>query len=242
MKNIQPTIKTGAMTLVLLVKYYRSQMIALLLKNGVTVPNRASNEEIASLMANLLKISKSFFTDLNNFLQNPNVLQVIAGGMSENAQYFRASGSNFAGKREGNAQYFRASGNSFMNYEGEDEYDDAYFDEDEDPALPTPSGTPKKGFFSGLNFGDLFNKALVGFGKYDKNQTDKEIARAAGRVGGYTGTEDETGDNTGGSTGGGGGGKKTPDEGLSTTTIVILSLVGVAVIGTIIYFVARPKQ
>ena len=29
---------------------------------------------------------------------------------------------------------------------------------------------------------------------------------------------------------------------MSTTTIVILSLVGVAVLGTIIYFVARPKE
>ena len=36
--------------------------------------------------------------------------------------------------------------------------------------------------------------------------------------------------------------KNPDDEGMSATTIVVLSLVGVAIIGTIIYFVARPKK
>jgi hypothetical protein len=221
-KNIQPTIETGAMTLVLLVKNYRSQMIALLLKNGVTVPNGASSQEIATLMANLLKVSKSFFVDLNNFLQNPKVIQTLAGGLTESAQYFRASGSNFAGQREGNAQYFRTTGTD----------------------TPDASGTPPKktGFWSDLNFGNLFSQALGAFGQYDKNQTDRAIADAQAGVGGYTGGGLPTGGNTGGNTGGGGGGGKTPDDKMSTTLIVVLSLVGVAVLGTVIYLVARPKE
>jgi len=218
MKNIKPTIDTGAMTLVLLVKNYRSQMIALLLKNGVTVPNGASSQQIAMLMANLLKVSKSFFRDLNNFLQSPKVIETLAGGMTESAQYYRASGGNFAGQREGNAQYFRATGTD-------------------------ANDAPKKdGFWSGLNFGNLFSQALDGFGKYDKNQTDRAIADAQGNVGGYTGSGLPTGGNTGGNTGGGGGKDDDPDTKMSTTLIVVLSLVGVAVLGTIIYFVARPKE
>jgi hypothetical protein len=106
-KTVKPTIETGAMTLVLLVANYRSQMINLLLKNGVTVPSGASNQQIATMMANLLKISKSFAMDLQRFISNPKVIEVLAGGFSQNAQYLRASG--FAGKKEGNAQYFRAS-------------------------------------------------------------------------------------------------------------------------------------
>ena len=216
-KDNQVSIKTGAMTLVLLVKYYKSQMIALLLKNGVTVPNGASDQQIASLMANLLKVSKSFFTDLNNFIQNPKVLQVVAGEFQQNAQYFRASG------------YYNNTG---------DEYDE----EEDDPALPTPTGTtPKKGssgFFSGLNLGNLIKDGLDAFGKYDKNKTDREIADARARAGLPALTEEELVEEREKVT----KEKDKSKDGLSTTTIVVLSLVGVAVLGTIIYFVARPKQ
>ena len=217
----QVSIKTGAMTLVLLVKYYKSQMVALLLKNGVTVPNGASDQQIATLMANLLKVSKSFFTDLNNFIQNPKVLQVVAGEFQQNAQYFRASG--------------------YYNNTGDEEYDfDEYYNE-EDPALPTPTGTtPKKGssgFFSGLNLGNLIKDGLDAFGKYDKNKTDREIADARAKAGLPVLTEEEMVVERDKVIKG-----KTPDTKISTTTIVVLSLVGVAVLGTIIYFVARPKQ
>ena len=211
----QVSIKTGAMTLVLLVKYYKSQMIALLLKNGVTVPNGASDQQIATLMANLLKVSKSFFTDLNNFIQNPKVLQVVAGEFQQNAQYFRASG------------YYNNTG---------DEYDE----EEDDPALPTPTGTtPKKGgFLSGLNLGNLIKDGLDAFGKYDKNKTDREIADARARAGLPALTPEELVEEKEKVT----KEKDKSKDGLSTTTIVVLSLVGVAVLGTIIYFVARPKQ
>ena len=222
MKNIQPTIDTGAMTLVLLVKYYRSQMIALLLKNGVTVPNGASSQQIATLMANLLKVSKSFYIDLSNFLKSPKVIQTLSGGLTESAQYFRASGGNFAGQREGNAQYFRFTST-----------------DDDTESTDKPE---KGGFFSDLKLGDLINKALDGFGKYDKNQTDRAIAEARVRAGLPPQTQEEIEDDKKANTGGGGGGGKTPDTKISTTLIVVLSLVGVAVLGTIIYFVARPKE
>jgi hypothetical protein len=206
-------IETGAMTLVLLVQNYKTQMIALLLKNGVTVQRGASNQQIANIMANLLKISKSYAKDLQLFISNPKVIKVLSGGFNQNAQYFRASG--FAGKNEGNAQYFKVEG--------------------------VDSETPKKSFWEGLNFADLLNKGLETFGSIDKNKTDRAIANAQVQIGSNVGsgtkntveTEEEENPN----------GKKTPDdEGISTTTIVVLSLVGVAIIGTIIYFVARPKK
>jgi hypothetical protein len=222
------SIETGAMTLVLLVKSYKSQMIALLLKNGVAVPSGASDQQIAMLMANLLKVSKSFFNDVNSFIQNPKVIQTLAGGIEENADYFRMSGDNFAGKRVGNAQYFRASG--YMNSTGgEDGFTDTGI------PLATPA---KTGFLSGLNLGDLLSQGLSAFGQYDKNKTDREIANALKRTEqAGSGVGSSVGANPSGNTSG------TPvKEGVSTTTVVVLSLVGVAVIGTIIYFVARPKS
>jgi hypothetical protein len=214
------SIETGAMTLVLLVKSYKSQMIALLLKNGVAVPSGASDAQIAMLMANLLKVSKSFFNDLNSFIQNPKVIQTLAGGIEENADYFRMSGDNFAGKRVGNAQYFRASG--YYNNTGKEGEDD------------------KGGFFSDFTLQGFLTQGLDAFGKYDKNKTDREIANAVKRtelagvgVGSKLDEKEEEKEEEK---------DKEKDTTVSTTTIVVLSLVGVAVIGTIIYFVTRPKS
>ena len=168
-------------------------------------------------MANLLKFSKSFAMDLQKFISNPKVIEVLAGGFSENAEYFRASG--FAGRQEGNAQYFRVTST--------------------DDDTETTSTPPKTGFFSGLNLGNILKDGLNLFGQLDKNKTDREIANAQAQVGANVGGNTNT--NTGGNTGGGGK-DDDPDTKMSTTTIVILSLVGVAVLGTIIYFVARPKE
>ena len=229
--KIKPSIQTGAMTLVLLVQNYRSQMIALLLKNGVTVKSGASNQQIALIMANLLKISKSFSRDLQMFIQNPKVVEVLAGGLIQNTEYFRASG--FADKNNDNAKYFRADG--FMSATG-NKYGipDVSFKPDDSETSGTP---PKTSFWSGLNFADLLNKGLQTFGNIDKNKTDREIANAQAQVGANVGAFN---------VGSGSGSEKGNDDdgdgdGISTTTIVVLSLVGVAVIGTIIYFVTRPK-
>lgn len=210
---MKPTIETGAMTLVLLVKNFKSQMIALLLKNGVTVPRGYSDQQIAMLMANLLKVSKSFFDDLNAFIQNPKVIKILSEGIIENAQYLRASG--FVGKKEIDAQYFKSTGDD----------------------QPTDEQPTKQGFWAGINFGNLFSQTLGAFGQFNTNQSNVAIAKAHAQSQ-QAGAEfqnqfvEETREKK--------DGKK--DETMGTTTIVILSLVGVAILGTIIYFVARPKQ
>ena len=232
-----PSVETGAMTLVLLVKNYRGQMIALLLKNGVTVPSGASNQQVAVIMANLLKVSKSFAKDISRFIQNPKVVEVLAGGLVENSEYFRASG--FADENGDNAKYFRADG--FMSVTG-NKYGIPDVSFRPDDSENETSATPKKAssFWSGLNFADILNKGLETFGSLDKNKTDREIARAQTKVGANLGLG--LGSEDSGS-GGSSSRKGTPDDkGMSTTTIVVLSLVGIAVIGTIIYFVARPKK
>lgn len=215
-KLMKPTVETGAMTLVLLVENYKSQMIALLLKNGVTVPTGASNQQIAVIIANLLRVSKSFAKDLNVFIQNPKVIQVIAGSFSQNAEYFRMTGFG----------------------EGLPKFDPNIFStEKTDTTTSSSTTTPAKtGFWANLNFGNLLTQGLGAFTALDKNKTDRAIAEARAQVvqsGGVLTTEEGNTNE----------GNKTPDdEGMSTTTIVVLSLVGIAVLGTIIYFIARPKK
>lgn len=234
MAKSQPTPQTGALTLVLLVKLYRNQMIALLVKNGIVVNNNASDQQIAMLMANLLKISKSFFKDLNDFISNPTVAQ------------------NIAGRIEQTAQYSRMSGNGYMNAYGDEEEDytepDYFGLDDEDPVLASTTVTntpPKKGFLSGLNLSELLTGGMSLFGNYTTAQSNAEIARQhalveqakadaikAGSdiyVDPTTGEKVKVKDNA-------------KDTGMSTTTIVVLSFVGVALLGTIVYFVAKQKK
>ena len=229
MANSKPTAQTGALTLVLLVRLYRNQMIALLVKNGIVVSDNSSDQQIATLMANLLKVSKSYFQDLNNFIMNPTVAGVIASGLGETAQYFKMSG------------------NGYMNFTTSD-------DDNSDPALPAPSNTnsstnppkPAPTWWSGIkeNLGGYLSDGIKLIGTMNTNNANVQIANAHAQVaqsGGGTGTGTGTGTGSG-SGSGSGSGKGTPDTGISTTTIVVLSLVGVAVLGTIIYFVARPKS
>lgn len=229
MANTKSTPAMGALTLVLLVQKYRSQMIALLVKNGIVVPNNASDQQIASLMASLLKVSKSYFKDLNDFLMNPKVVEVIAGGIKQTAQYSRMSGSGF------------------MSAVGDEE--DDFYDTETDPVtggtVTNTSGTtpPKKGFFSGINLGDLITRGLETFGNYTKAQSDAEIARQralieqakaeAIKAGNESYIDPTTGQKVD---------VKDDKTGLSTTTIVLISLGGVALIGTIIFLLARKKQ
>ena len=244
MANTKPTPQTGALTLVLLVKFYRSQMIALLVKNGIVVNNNATDQQISTLMANLLKVSKSYFKDLNDFITNPNVVQRLAGGIQQTVQYSNMSGS----------AYMRADGDTSNSDNLDQMMTDvnSMTDNSTDPALPTPTGTgtgtPASsggGFFSNINIGDIIKGGLNLFGQYTKGQTDAEIARQhalveqakaeAIKAGNQTYTDPTSGQQVNVK-------DKTKDTTMSTTTIVILSLVGVAVLGTVIYFIARPKS
>jgi hypothetical protein len=230
-KGMKPTVKTGAMTLVMLVNLYRSQMIALLLKNGVAVPQGASNETIAMLMASLLKVSTSFVKDLNNFLANPSVL------------------ANLSGSLEQTAQYFRMSGKAYMNF-GDDPYDYSVPDNigyeselglDLGTNSSTTSGSGSgDSWWTGIkaNLGNYLSEGIKLIGTISTNNTNAEIANAQRDIANAgTGSTGTGGVGTGGS-----GGKLPTDEGMSTTTIVILSLLGVAVLGTVIFFATRPKE
>lgn len=241
-KGAKPTVKTGAMTLVMLVKLYRSQMIALLLKNGVAVPQGSSDETIAMLMASLLKVSKSFAKDLDTFLANPSVLANISGGLEQTAQYFRMSGKGFmnAGGMFGEDANLPTD----IGYQSQYGLD---FGTDSTSSGTTTGGssTSNSGgdsWWSGIkaNLGNYLSDGIKLIGTISTNNTNAEIANAQRDIA----NAGAGGSGTGSGTGTGGSGGKTPptDEGMSTTTVVLLSLGGIAVIGLVIYLATRPKN
>jgi hypothetical protein len=220
MTNSQPTAQTGALTLVLLVKSYKSQMIALLVKNGIVVDNSASDEQIATLMANLLKVSKSYFQDLNDFVTNPAVTNVIAGGFEQTAQYYKMTGDGYMNFTS------TPTTKGFKDYS----IPDSPFS----TTTKTNTETPVKSSFwkdLGANLPNYLSDGIKLFGTVSTNKANTAIANAQSDV-----AKAGSGGNVGGNN------DKKPDEGMSTTSIVLLSLLGVAVLGTVIYFVARPKK
>jgi hypothetical protein len=228
--NVQVNPEMGALTLVLLVNMYRNQMINLLVKNGVVVNDEMSDEQIAILMGNLLKVSKSFYNDLTAFLSNPKVIEKLAGGIDGMAEYFKMTGSGYLNIYGNNTPF-----PSTINYQSQYGLN---LNSGSTPTNTSNKTTEKKRFFDDLNFGDLFNKGLNAFLTFDTNKANTKIAGYQSQIaqaGGYVPNinfpnQGNTNPND------------KPKSGTSTTTIVVLSLLGVAVIGTIIYFVTRPKN
>ena len=225
MANSQPTAQTGALTLVLLVKSYKSQMIALLVKNGIVVDNSASDEQVATLMANLLKVSKSYFQDLNNFITNPAVTNVIAGGFEQTAQYLKMTG-------DGYMNFTSTPTKPFLDYE----IPKSPFSTSSTTSTTSTETPAKSSFWNNLTskIPDYLSDGIKLVGTLSDNKANTAIAKSqqviaevgVGEVDPVTGK------------------KVAPpkDEGMSTTSIVLLSLLGVALLGTVIYFVARPKK
>jgi hypothetical protein len=229
MKNkntgVKPTGEMGALTLVLLVNMYRNQMVSLLLKNGVAVENNATDEQVALLMGNLLRVSKSFYNDLNAFLSNPSVAEKIAFAIQNTADYLQMSGSKYMNVFGDNEI---PSGIGFQSQYGLNLGNVSTSDS-------TQSTDTKKSFWSNLNLGDLFSKSLSGFLAYDTNKANTKIAGYQAQIaqaGGFVPNINVPKN----------GGTKEDEPKSNTTLIVVLSLVGVALIGTIVYFVAKAKK
>jgi hypothetical protein len=193
--------------------WYTHGKLQKIVKNGIVVNNNASEEQITSLMVNLLKVSKSYFEDLNNFITNPSVVEALSGGIQESAQYYSSNG---------------------------DDDDDifAYYEE-EDPVTESaivPTTKAGGSWFTSIkeNLGGYLSDGIKLITQMDKNKADVKIAEARVKIaqagGGSVNVNDEKEGNT------------PPVKKTSTTTIVVVSIVGVAVIGAIIYFVTRPKK
>jgi LPXTG-motif cell wall-anchored protein len=243
----------GAMIIVLLVKYYKQSMVSLLKKNGVIVPPRASDRDIVDLIVTTMKVSKSFDKDLRAFLAKPVVLGNVMGefknfteepkffGFTEEADYFR-----FVEE----AQYLRMDG-GYNNVTGYD-FNPYQFGLDfttkpksTTPQLSLPStdtttsqpttttgATAPKGVWTSIftvgNMAlDFFktkstNEANIAIANATKAQAEAQASPSINLPQGADGKPQANGSNTG--------------------TYILLGVLGLAIVGGIVYYVRKKNQ
>lgn len=150
----------GAYGIMYVIQTKRSQVIALLVKNGVVVPMNATDMQIALLVTNLLKVSKSFYKDFSALLITPDTIT----GMS----------SNMSG--------------SYANAVGVGEQFDWSIFQGGTTTTPTttPTSTPPKTTSSApnwLNTGlGLLQTGFQGFLQLDENKTKRALADASVQI------------------------------------------------------------
>jgi hypothetical protein len=193
----------GAYGVMYVVQNKKSQVIALLLKNGVVSPSNATDIQIALLVTNLLKVSKSFYRDFSALLLS----QDVVAGMSSNMS---GSYSNAGGVVDPAFDFsIFTGGNSTTT-----------------TTTPKPTTTATNtSSASWLNQGlGLLQTGFQGYLQLDDNKTKRALADASVKI------SDDKKDET-----------PLPTK-LSTGAIVGISLLGVTVVGLVVYLIVKNKN
>ena len=201
----------GAYGVMYVVQNKKSQVIALLLKNGVVVPSNATDIQIALLVTNLLKASKSFYRDFSALLLNQDVIVGMSSNMS-------GSYSNFTG----DANWCKDSANKTANPNA---YELLCGKSTTSTSTTTPKTEIKTESESWLNQGlDLLQTGFKGYLQLDDNKTKRALADATVKI------SDDKKDET-----------PLPTK-LSTGAIIGISLLGVTVVGLVVYLIVKTKN
>lgn len=209
----------GALSIMYVVMNKRAEVIALLVKNGVQVPINATDMQLALLVTNLLKISKSFSRDFNKLVSQKEVVSGIFSGFDGSFSYVNNYFSNLP---TFNKDLFGTTGTPATSTLADIN------------ATNTSNKAKKEG-------GGFFNNALsllqTGFQGYlalDENKTKRALADASVQIKQSDVSLAEKGILPSGNT--------PAPTGLSTGAIVGLSVLGIAVVGGVLYLALRKKQ
>jgi hypothetical protein len=199
----------GAYALMYVVQNKRSQVVSLLLKNGVVTPLDASDMQIALVVTNLLKISSSFYNEFLPLLLNEETVNATMLNMS--GSYFNANGNadfckNTANKVSSPTSYKLLCGESSS------------------PDTTKPSSSSS---VSLLNQGlSILQTSFQGYLQLDDNKTKRDLANASVKISSDEVKKEEI----------------TPTKtGLGTGAIVGISILGVTVVGLVIYLIAKKQ-
>jgi len=220
----------GAYGIMYVVKNKKSEVLALLLKNGVIVPSNASDMVIALAVTNLLKVSKTFYNEFSKLLVNQDVVYGMSANMSGSysnmsGSYANAIGDSAFCQDKTNKQFFPSAYKSAC--EGSSTFDASVFNTGTKDTKPKDTKSTS-GDVSWLNQGlNLLQTGFQGYLQLDDNKTKRALADATVQI---SNDEIVKADST-----------PPPPKGLSTGAIVGLSLLGVTVVGLVIYLIAKKK-
>lgn len=220
MRNANPII--GATSVMYVVMKKRAKLLALLTKNGVKYPVNATDMQLALIITNLLKTSKSFTIEFEQLLSEPEVIKSVFSGMD-------------------------GAYSNFTNYS----FNPNQFDLDVfSKPTTTTTGTPVKPYnltfpkstdvetkpkskFSFGNALELLQSGFQGYLALDDNKTKQALANASVQIKQSDVQLAELGVLPSGNT--------PKKDGLSTGAIVGLSIAGILVVGGAIYFATKNK-
>jgi hypothetical protein len=192
----------GAYGVMYVVQNKKSQVIALLLKNGVVVPSNATDIQIALLVTNLLKVSKSFYRDFSALLLSQDVVAGMSSNMSGSYSNIVGDGKEF----------------DFSVFTGGEPIKDT----------TTPKKDAKTEKVSWLNQGlGLLQTGFQGYLQLDENKTKRALADASVKISTDEVTKKED---------------TPPPTKLSTGAVIGISLLGVGVVGLIVYLIVKNKN
>jgi hypothetical protein len=203
----------GAYSIMYVVKNKRSEVLSLLLKNGVVVPMNATDIQIALLVTNLLKVSKSFYVDFSKLLLTKDTVEGVLLNMTGSYSNVEGAGDfckNPDNKISSPTSYKLLCGDSSTSTST--------------PAKTSATSTPSP---SWLNTGlGIIQTGFQGFLQLDENKTKRDLANASVKISSDEVKKEEI----------------TPVKtGLGTGAIVGLSVLGVAVVGLVVYLIAKKK-
>jgi hypothetical protein len=196
----------GAYGIMYVVKNKKSQVIALLLKNGVVVPQNATDMQLALLVTDLLKVSKSFYKEFSALLINKDVVY----GMSVNMSGSYANAGGFVSPD--------------LNFD-ENIFQTTTSTTTTPPKDTKPSGTTPSWINQGLS---LLQTGFQGYLQLDDNKTKRELANASVQISSSQGGADSV--------------APPVSTGMSTGAIVGISLLGLTVVGLVIYLINKNKN
>jgi hypothetical protein len=204
----------GATSVMYVVMKKRAKLLALLTKNGVKYPVNATDMQLALIVTNLLKTSKSFTIEFEQLLSEPEVIKSVFSGMDGAYSNFTF---DFTPKKF-NENIFATPSNTLPTK----------------PTLPTTTTNTKSSKFSFGNALELLQSGFQGYLALDDNKTKQALANASVQIKQSDVQLAELGVLPSGNI--------PKKDGLSTGAIVGLSIAGILVVGGAIYFATKNKS
>jgi hypothetical protein len=221
MRLANPNI--GATSVMFVVMKKRAELLALLTKNGVKYPANATDMQLAMIVTNLLKISKTFRMEFEQLLTEQEVIFGIFSGMDGAYSNFTFDFPTF------DPNVFTPKPNSpspSFGYTKPKPYDLTL-------VKSTDVKPKEKGKFNLGSALELLQNGFAGYLALDENKTKKALAEASVKI--------KESDVKLGEMGILPDGNLPKKDGLSTGAIIGISIAGILVVGGVIYFAMKNK-